>query len=385
MPYSYTRRLATNITPAVLACGLIVICTWNFSWTSRDPVLATHIWVQMVVAIGIASVMVLGVHELNTVNPWVAMFLLVALVAHFFSQYTPPSIGLVLNKKLIFSPATLAFYTILLGVAWYCMIVATFTTVTIRWLLDAMCVIALANMVFLCMQYFGYDPINASSVKPLGLTPNSNHASALLAFCVPAFLRPKWYWVLPPLFLAMVITNGKGGMLAAGCGVFFWLMFIDGNIKWKITGCLLTVFVIYIMVKFLVSGSVKDSFNARYDIWLMAWEKFWHHPWLGYGPGQWQTVLHEEYFIQKSTPSWHARTHNEFLQGAVEMGVPFIVVIIGYFVDIARRLKKHALIPLTALVIIIVNSLVNFPFHVPCVGMIAVAWLAILEVQLREV
>lgn len=388
MPYSCTRRLAIkNITPAILACGLVVICTWSFSWTTSAPILATHIWIQIIVVVGIASIMMFGVHKMGTANPWVAMFLLAAVASHFFSQYKPPSIGLVLNRKLIFSPSTLTFYTILLGVAWYCMIVMTFTSETIRWLLDAMCVIALANVAFIYMQGFGYDPVNTSSAQPLGLTPNTNCASALLAFCMPAFLpwgaqeqRSWWCCGLPFLFLAMVITTGKGGMVAAGCGIFFWSM-ANASIEWKVIAYSCLVASLLLLSE---SESARSSFDARYRIWVIAAEKFKQHSGLGYGPGQWQTVLHEEYFIRKAMSTWHARAHNEFAQCAVEFGSSFMGFCVGYFGDLLTRVKKHALIPLTALVIIVVNSMVNFPFHVPCTGMIAVTWLAILEVQLRE-
>jgi hypothetical protein len=373
-----------NIPAAVLACGLIIVCTWNFSWTTGDPILAKHIWIQIVVVLGIVSFMIFGVRELGSINPWVAMLLVVVAASHFFSTYELPSIGLVLNKRMIYSPGTFSFYTLILGVLWYSMVVAAFTPQTIRWMLDAMCIVAAANMLFLYMQYFGYDPVNAAAVETLGMTTSTNHASALLAFCLPAFLRRGFYWGLPFLALAMAAVgpHGKGGMVAAGSGLILWLMLIDASLRVKIAGILATVAVICFVLS--ISVNVKRSVSDRLDMWSMAWDKFLQHKWFGYGIGQWQTALHEEYYIQGSTDTWHARSHNEFVQATVEFGVSFLPVAVGYFVNIARRCKRQAVIPLMALVIIVVNSMVNFPFHIPSTGMIAVSWLGILEVQLRE-
>ena len=377
MSPSFTRRLETKIPAAILACGLIVVCTWSISWTSPDPVIAAHIWMQIIVTLGIASIFMFGVQNTQPINLWVGLFLLVAMVSLFFSTYRPPSLGLVLNKRWIFSPATFGFYTILLGVAWYAMIVATFTPATVRWLMDAICIIALANVLFLFMQAFGYDPINATTTAPTGLTPNQNHASALLAFCAPAFLRGKWRWALPLLVPAICITKSVGGVVALGAGTAFYLTLFY-SWQWGVSVSVIGV----LLYSQAVDPIYKD--NVRLEMWGIGWEKFKLFPWLGHGPGQWQTALHEIYFVKQGTETWHARAHNEYIQGVVEMGIPFLIVVAGYLVDIFKRIKRHALLPLTALVIILTNSLVNFPFHIPATGIIAVTWMAMLEVQLKE-
>jgi len=189
---------------------------------------------------------------------------------------------------------------------------------------------------------------------------------------------------------AFFIVSSSGGVLAIFCGLAVYLCVVIGFKWWILASCSVAVLIYGVLIDTTVIRPTedtfwKDSIGTRIKIWILAWEKFKAHWLFGHGLGQWQTLAHEEYFIQKSTRTWHARAHSEFIQGVVEMGAPFLVVVTGYFVDIARRLKKHALIPLTALVIIVVNSLVNFPFHIPSTGMIAVTWLAIMEVQLKEI
>ena len=154
-------------------------------------------------------------------------------------------------------------------------------------------------------------------------------------------------------------------------------------IKVAIIFCLITITTL--AITYLELSTLRPTIRIRFEMWGIAWDKFKQYPWLGHGIGQWKTVLHEIYYLKRETYTWHSRAHNEFIQGAVEMGIPFILICIGYVVDILRRAKKQAVLSLTALIIIIVHSMISFPFHIPCTGIIAVSWLAILEIQLRRV
>ncbi len=81
--------------------------------------------------------------------------------------------------------------------------------------------------------------------------------------------------------------------------------------------------------------------------------------------------------------------HNEFVQGLFEMGIAFPAIIGGYYIGIYRRFMdgftfcRTATLPVTALIIISANSMVHFPFHIASTAMIAVTWMAILEIQLN--
>ncbi len=82
--------------------------------------------------------------------------------------------------------------------------------------------------------------------------------------------------------------------------------------------------------------------------------------------------------------------HNEYLQGFFEMGIAFPVLVIGYFISIYRRfvdkfgfINRDAILPVAAIIIIAVNSAFNFAFHIAPTAMVAILWMAILQIKLR--
>lgn len=339
--------------------------------------MASHVWFEFVFVVALFSITLFRAGDIGNLNPWVGGLLIAGIISFLFSSYDPPSIGLVINKKYIFSPAVFGLFTLLIGVGWYSMVVMTFDDSTIRWALDAFCLVALTNIAFIYSQgFFDYDPINMMKTEPLGLCPNRNATSALLAFCLPAFFRKRWLWFLPLFVPAFVLVKSTGGIIAAMVGVLVYL---------TVSGYWVYGSIVSLAVIISYTGIVdKIHFGPRLGIWEIGWEEFWKRPWFGAGIGQWKTITHELYSVKHLTPTWHARAHNEYIQGAVEMGVPFLICLVGYGIDILRRLKKHALLSLTAFIIIAVNCIVNFAFHIPVTGIIALTWLGILHVQLRE-
>lgn len=368
-----------KIPAGVLACGVLLVCTWPVSWTTSDPVLAEHIWMQIAFAFGVASLFVFGVRRTDSINPWVGFFVLIVVASNFFSQYEPPALGLVLNRKHIFSPSTLAVYTVFLGVGWYAMVVLAFEKDTIKWMLDAFCLVALTNIAFVFLQWFGIDPINAKTTQCLGLAPNRNITSALLAFCMPAFFRKKWAWCLVLYPLAMAAVKTTGGFVSACLGL---VLFLGMNGHWQAgaIGCAAAIGAYILFV-----DRIAESASVRAEMVRLGMQHFKEHPWLGFGAGQWKTLFHDIYHNQHLTKSWHATGHNEYIQALLEYGVLFVVWLGGYLSDIALKIKnnKQAL-SLVALVIILSNSIINFPFKIPCTGIIGVTWLAILQIELKE-
>lgn len=79
------------------------------------------------------------------------------------------------------------------------------------------------------------------------------------------------------------------------------------------------------------------------------------------------------------------QAHNEYLQVLYEMGIIGLIPVLGYLITTfwqgIRNLK--VIIPLTAIVIIAVNSVYNFPFHVATTALVAVTWMAIFHIKMR--
>jgi hypothetical protein len=103
---------------------------------------------------------------------------------------------------------------------------------------------------------------------------------------------------------------------------------------------------------------------------------------MGSGIGHWKAIGMVKR-PELGNIAWLA-LHNDFLQALFEMGISFIIILGGYFYDVLKRIKDYSALPFIALVIICVNAMFNFPFHIGTTAMIAVIWLAILETSLNR-
>jgi hypothetical protein len=148
------------------------------------------------------------------INKWVALFLMLSMISMLFPFYTRDSY--------------LSFMAVFFAVTVYVVIIKTFDEDSIKYLLNAFCVIALINCVYLIIQYAGINYIFFSKYKetlsdiPTALMGNQNFASAVLAFCFPAFLRRKWCYFIPLILIGLIITQTTAGIVAIAAGLIVY-------------------------------------------------------------------------------------------------------------------------------------------------------------------
>ncbi|MEE8398566.1 MAG: O-antigen ligase family protein [Desulfobacterales bacterium] len=270
-------------------------------------------------------------------------------------------------------PSYQAFHFVLYGCLLYAIIVVSGDGDTQGALLDMMCLLGIANATLLVFQYFGIDPLYTVKSDVVGFMGNPNEASAMLAFCFMAFTRKRWVWFIPLIICGFVACGSAGGPVGVSAGIFIY-----GILAGHYVLSILSVFGCYLFYG-LVHGPY--SFEGRSSVWEIGMEQFKDEWLFGHGIGRWKIIFKDI----KETGSWFDNAHNEYVQGMVEMGIGFLAVLSGYLIDIARRFRNNERLhrPIAALVIILVNSLVNFPFHIAFTAAIAICWLAILEIELR--
>ena len=329
------------------------------------------------------------------INKWWGLFLTLTLVSTIFPFFGKWSY--------------MARGAVLVGCIWYVLLVAFVKNP--KYLLDALCVIALINVLFANLQYCGFDPyklatfglMDSSSGHPTGLMANKNLLSALLAFSLPAFFRKQWVWFAPVVFFGLIIASSTGGVAAVFVMtlVYFFLKDRKDALRrnyWKIGAlivwfCFFTIHIDPPLAIETVKSSdvveerqptevtVTNSLTHRTKTWMKGIELYNQRPLMGYGIGHWKLVFKK---MSKPGESVMVQAHNEFIQGLFEMGILFPVILLGYFIAIIRRYRKEAILPVIAVGIIALNSCVNFPFHVATTAIIAVTWMAILEIELRK-
>jgi len=237
-----------------------------------------------------------------------------------------------------------------------------------EWIMNAIAVIALLNVFFLAFQWFGSTwagMINCSEMKhPIGLMANKNETGALIAMAFPAFCRKRWVYLLPAVIVGLVLARTSTPVLAVGAGLVVWAG-IKGHRFFPLLALLLGM-ILYIELwdsEYLF----LDTVQARLDIWLLGYDKFFYHPLFGAGIGHWPLA----------TNQLHA--HNDFWQLTFEMGVLVPVIAIGYAVNVMRRFSQEAVLPLIGVVIVAVCSFFSFTAHVATTAIVAATWMALLE------
>ena len=292
------------------------------------------------------------------VNKWVALFLLLAIVSRGFPLPT--------------EVAAETFEYIVYGIIWYCVVFFTARHVP-DYYLDALCVIALANTMALIVQHL---PIRSWYVGvPSGLMSNPNETSTCLAMCLPACFRPGRTWFIPVVLTGLVLSKSFGGVLAASFGLIFF-GYMQGGIVITTTLVLAGLVGFYLFID-------KPATVERLEPWQRALELYPQRWLMGCGLGHWK-VAFVELAKAGQFPQGYVRLHNTFIQGMMEMGIGFAVIVVGYLVDTIRRFNRGDVLPAMALVAIIVCSSVNSMFRMNAINAgIAVMWLGVLEASLR--
>jgi hypothetical protein len=322
---------------------------------------------QLLFQISVAIMLAYGIWIKG--NRWLSGLLLLATFSCFHPKLTTSSY--------------VTFQVIVFGAVWYLFLVYGLKRKYVNILLDAMCIIAICNVLYQIGQGFGYDFIYKAKgdvgdiVRTPGLMSNRNELSAVLAFCLPAFFRRGWAWLIPLMIVGFINTKVFGGVLAGLVVTIVYLFKYER--KWIGIAGVIAAVTGGVLFFTLVGGS--DS--SRLTAWTLAWDLYRHNWVFGFGLGNWQEIFRSDAVMVYFTATF-AQAHNDLVQGVFEMGIGFAVLTTGYFVSIIRRANKKAILSLAAITGIVVNSLVNFPFHVAITAMIAITWMAILEHDLRE-
>ncbi len=349
------------------------------------------------------------------VNPWAGAFLVLAAVSAYFPFNT------------IWSEE--AFRFIFFGVIWYA--VCTFYITRVSVLYNMLCLICLYHIAVTVCQYFGFNYFESLAVPPrfassvferipkIGIFDSYNSSAAFIAFCFPAFLRGwtsikspyiwlrrdevsgwwipepiikwaelsfRWYYFIPFILLGLIMAHTFAGLLAI-TGAFTVFILINGTAKQK---CLYCVVSISALVAFVYLVDAPDI-TWRWNTWKFAITKAYPQHWVfGYGLGHWYwifartDVVAQTLFLVPKDIQIMDPAHNEFVQGLFEMGIGFAIIVLGYIIDIVKRFRKEAVLPLSAFASIVIVSLVFFPFHIGLLALVALTWMAILEKSLRS-
>ena len=305
-------------------------------------------------------------------NPWIASFLILVTVSMFWPFYGKDSY---FAGRAVFN-----------GCAWYLFIVLFFNTDNLNTLYKTMRVIVYFHVLVAVFQAMGaagmLQRLGGTKGVAVGLMGNPVETSALISFCLPAFLVLKGRWILLIIIpvAGLVIVKQFLGFVSLGAGIVFYLA-VAHRMYWPI---------IPVIIAAIFWNKYLDAPGV--DLRLYVWKKailIWKKRWItGFGIGHWKWVmaLNPNGTMKPTAPDGAAwmTAHNEFLQMLFELGIGAAVIFAGYAIDVLRKMTRTAVIPLTALVMITVHCTASFPMHIAPTAMIAVTWLAILNITLKQ-
>ena len=339
--------------------------------TVRLPFGSMREWFELTVQWG--TIFIVSAY-LMRINKWAGLFLLFALFSHSYPIFY------ISGWKVIATDASQdALYAVLLGCLLYAAIVERCTRYDR--ILNALVILACINVLFLVTYKLGGDPykfIGLTSRADIhcGIMANPNESGALMALCFPAFLRKRWCYGIPVVLIGLVLSSSFGGVLGVGLATCVFLSIMG---YWWVSIIAVIGGIVY--WKFVDVPGWQD----RYLIWKFAIKTaINNNPLIGCGLGNWK-ILDQgftEAGVYPAVGGW-SRLHNGFIQGYVEMGIGFIVLLIGYIADTLRKIDfKRTAVPLAALGAITGTMIANSVFQMNALnGMIIVVWLATLEVN----
>ena len=161
----------------------------------------------------------------------IALFLLKNIWLKLFLLWCVVRVAMFPIPETVVPLYTTAFYFVMFQI-----LADNLTATRVRQLLNIVCIIALAQVLMMSLQYcgiwWGLIPIEGQNYQwhielfektaiPLsytsnmkdfwlritGFTGNVNHASALLGLCFPAFLRKKWCFGIPVVLWGIYIST----------------------------------------------------------------------------------------------------------------------------------------------------------------------------------
>lgn len=351
--------------------GTIFAALLFFAIAYRFPVKEGEVRVSFMVIMEIALTVSLSVVIWYYSKP-LALFLIMSMVSMFYPVYGPHSFY---AQKMVF-----------LGCLWFFLIVHFVNDVDP--IMDALCYGAIINLIVQCFQsiFMTLDlPFWLTSGEPTGLMANPNEIAALYIFCLMAFFRKKWFtgirlaWI-PLIVGGIIISHSKMAIVCLAFGFMIWLFYqtMYGK-EYNHIRYLMLIFMVILMGWFILCVPIP-SLYLRFKVWMYTLPILAKHWVIGAGIGHWKVLF------KGAMPFDGCRwdmAHNDIYQMWAEMGVIPLLLLAWYFFDIINRFKKEAILTYIAIGMITINACGNFPFHIAPLAMIALTWMAILEIQTR--
>ncbi len=309
-------------------------------------------------------------------NPWLALFLLWALIRVFVGGNFDNSANEWFNFWLSAAGFIYVFAGVLLFRTVYC------HAENPKSYLTPILAVCSINLILVIAQLFGHDFMwhNAQSIGGfLGISSQLGQYSAL-SIPILAFINP-WLIIIP--WITLYASGSISSMVALSAGMIFLCW--QRKKKW-----LLLFLIMPILLGCLNYKAIASKWQCRPIMWEKTLKVIMKKPYLGYGYGNFHNVVIGPKTICSVGGLEFARPHSDILHTVQEMGFPIAIIIGGFFFSLWKRFKiakKDALTYFlaTSVLIVLVNGCGQTLIRYASLAGTFIVLLAFLFVKLKEV
>ena len=214
-------------------------------------------------------------------------------------------------------------------------------------------------------------------------------------------------WSAGLMILAVIFSRSRGGILVMvlTAGLFLSLLSLSRRLKALIAGGALLFICFYggiigfdeVIARFT---TLYESSLVRFNIWQMSLAMLRDHPLAGIGMGAYG-FLSPVYLREIPASIWYDRAHNEYVELAIELGIPLMLLFLAWtgwgmfrFAAAILRRKNEGRDPFRtrsrdvaaigafcAVTGLLLHGWLDFPWRLPAIVIYAVVLLAMLGVK----
>lgn len=251
---------------------------------------------------------------------------------------------------------------------------------------------ALVQIAWLGAQALGLDPLFVPTVTQGGIRPahvpltgwfgNPMDLALFLGLSLPALVAVS-PWLLLPAAAALLALQATAGFVCAGT-LALWLALI------RLPRWCAWMAVVGILGLVVAAVLVRDpqGLGRRPTGWAIAARLAWMRPLTGWGPNALDSPMLQVTTNHPWPPGerWNF-FFNEWLQGAMELGLGAPLLAAGYLVSLARRLRGRWAAcgeALPAVLVLLAVSCFSIPLRIVPTALLAALWLGRLEAVANE-
>jgi len=153
-------------------------------------------------------------------------------------------------------------------------------------------------------------------------------------------LRLSSFVALALSLITLALTQSRGGILGTAIGLLALAIWRDRRWLWLVAVGIIGLIVLFTMgygtaiIEFVLRMDAQSgTLASRLEVWQRGWMMVQDFPLTGIGIGTYNSMAHRLYpFFIASPDEVVAHAHNQFLQVAVDLGIPGLIGYLGLLV-----------------------------------------------------